>query len=135
MLWPLMLLGLPGASGLELAASSWREHVAANATSVRSQRAECSAYQVGQGCCTPLGDTASAWSFVSHSTHGSWSGTPAFIRWDFVDDTICGGPASSRQHGSATLTTNDASPIDLTISMTGVAESQVEILSCTWTIA
>ncbi|CAK0831623.1 unnamed protein product, partial [Prorocentrum cordatum] len=122
MVWPLVLLGLPGASCMQLATSSWREHVAANATSAQSKRAECSAGQVGQGCCTPLGDTASSWSFVSYGAHGSWSSTPAFIRFDFHDDTICGGVANARQHGSAVLTLNDASPIDLTLSMTGVAE-------------
>ncbi|CAK0875241.1 unnamed protein product [Prorocentrum cordatum] len=126
MVWPLVFLVLPSASCMQLATSSWREHLTANATSAQSKRAECSAFQVGQGCCTPLGDTASAWTFASFGTHGTWSSTPAFVRYDFHDDTICGGVANARQHGNAVLSLNDASPIDLTLSMTGVAEANFE---------
>ncbi|CAK0851680.1 unnamed protein product [Prorocentrum cordatum] len=126
MIWPLVLLGLPGACGVQLATSGWHEHVVVNATSMRSKLAECSSSQKCQGCCTPLGDTASAWQFTSSGAHGTWSSTTAFIRFDFEDDTYCGGVATARQHGNAILTSNDASPIDLTLAMTGVAEAQYE---------
>jgi len=94
--------------------------------SAEARKAECSASQKGKGCCEPLGDTASAWVFESLGVHGTWSGSPTFIRFDFEDDQICGGPANARQHGSATLTTNDVQTISLTLSMEGVAESQYE---------
>lgn len=125
MAWPLMLLGIGCASGMQPKASEPRQHVvAANATSARSKRAECTSTQVAEGCCTPFGDTASSWATTTQSVHGKWSNGPASVRFDFEDDTQCGGPATGRQQGEASMTAEG--PIDVTMSLEGVAEAAFE---------
>lgn len=137
--WLLVLIGLGRALGMQSAAGGPRRSAArrrggrhavfaANATPARSKREECTSSQVSNGCCMPLGDTASTWSFATTTFHtnGVWSSSDTFIRFDFADDSHCGGIAWIRQQGTATLTMNDATPIDLTLSMSGVAEAQYE---------
>jgi len=131
----LVLLGLGRAWGMMVQSPMGepRAHAAlpirANSSAKRgAAEAECDAAQAASGCCTPLGPSASSWSFQTAplTAGGNWSYGHSFIRFDFANDDHCSGSTDMRQTGTATVTLNESSPIDLSLTMTGNAEALYE---------
>lgn len=89
--------------------------------------------EVCKKCCEGLFKTGAgkgSWAFTNTNGRG-WSADENSIRYDFENDSRCGGTVNFRQYGTATFTFESAADTTVEFEMEGVAESKYELFDLT----
>jgi len=85
--------------------------------------------EVCKKCCEGIFKTGSgkgSWVFTNTNGRG-WTADEDSIRYDFINDSRCGGSVNFRQRGTATFTYQAPAPTTVEFEMDGVAESSYEL--------